>query len=161
MTSTTISDYRSPRAWLLLGAFLAVVVGVGALIGIQTAPGEWYASLDKPPFNPPSWVFSPVWFVLYVMIAIAGWRTALANPRSLAMGIWVVQMIINWLWSPVFFSLQALWPAAVIIVAMLVAILSFIAVTWRSDRVSALLFVPYAAWVSFATLLNVSIAILN
>jgi benzodiazapine receptor len=161
MSTLTLSDYRSPRSLLLLGAFLVVVIGVGGALGFVTAPGEWYASLDKPPFNPPNWIFGPVWLALYVCIAVAGWRTALAAPTGTAMKLWVGQMLLNWLWSPVFFVAHALWPAAVVIVAMLAAILAFIAVSWRTDRTAALLFVPYAGWVSFATLLNVSIAILN
>lgn len=158
---STMSVTSKPRNWFLLAGFIAVVVGVGALIGITTAPGEWYDSLDKPPFNPPSWLFSPVWFTLYVLIAIAGWRTFLRDRQGTAMKLWVAQMLINWLWSPVFFSLHWLWPALVVILAMLAAIIAFMVVSWRTDRVSAWLFVPYAAWVSFATLLNLSIAILN
>lgn len=147
--------------YVLLVLFLLVVIGVGGLIGVSTAPGEWYASLEKPPFNPPNWLFAPVWFALYVLIAIAGWRVATRMPRSTAMTLWIAQMVLNWLWSPVFFSLHLLWPAGVIIVAMLGVILAFIARTWRVDRPSALMFVPYALWVSFASLLNLGIAILN
>ncbi len=161
MSTLTFSDLKSPRALVLLGIFLAVVIGVGATIGVVTAPGEWYAGLDKPPFNPPNWLFGPVWFTLYVMIAIAGWRTFMAEPTGTGMKLWYAQMALNWVWSPVFFVLHGLWPAFFIIVAMLAAIAAFIANRWNRDRVSALLFVPYIAWVSFATLLNVSLAILN
>src|SRR5690606_10378327 len=103
---STTSVTVKPRNWFLLAGFIAGVVGVGALIGITTAPGEWYDSLDKPPFNPPSWLFSPVWFTLYVLIAIAGWRIFLRDRQGTAMKLWVAQMLINWLWSPVFFSLH-------------------------------------------------------
>jgi len=150
-----------PRSLLLLALFLALVIGVGGLIGVSTAPGAWYAALDKPPFNPPNWIFAPVWFTLYVLIAIAGWRTALADPRSPAMLLWVAQMGLNWLWSPVFFTQHQLWLAGGIILALLAAILAFVGVQWRRDRLSALLFLPYAAWVAFASLLNLTIAILN
>ena len=155
------ADWRSPRALALLAGFLLVVVGAGSLIGSLTAPGEWYASLDKPPFNPPSWVFAPVWTVLYVFIAVAGWRTFRRDPGSTAMKLWVAQMLLNWLWSPVFFTAQALWLAVLIILPMLAAIVGFIIASWRADRIAAWLFVPYAAWVSFASLLNISIAVLN
>lgn len=150
-----------PRSFFLLAVFILVVVGVGGLLGFLSAPGEWYAGLEKPPFNPPSWVFSPVWLTLYVLIAIAGWRTFERDRTGRAMWLWYAQMLLNWLWSPVFFAAQLLWPAAVVIVAMLAVIVGFIVVSWRQDRLAALLFVPYAAWVAFATLLNVSIAILN
>ncbi len=75
MSTLTVSELKTPRALLLLAAFILVVFAVGALIGVSTAPGEWYASLNKPPFNPPNWLFGPVWSTLYVLIAIAGWRT--------------------------------------------------------------------------------------
>jgi tryptophan-rich sensory protein len=159
--STLSLDYRSPRALGLLAGFLIVVIGVGALIGITTMPGEWYQSLDKPPFNPPNWVFGPVWFALYVLIAIAGWRTVLREPTGTAMKLWGAQMLLNWLWSPVWFSLHLLWPAFVVIAALWIAIVAFIVATRREDAVSAWLFAPYVAWVSFAAALNLSIAILN
>ena len=157
----TFNALRQPRSLLMLAAFLVLVVGIGAFIGTQTAPGLWYAGLEKPPFNPPNWVFGPVWFILYVLIAIAGWRTALASPRSLGMGLWVVQMLLNWVWSPAFFAAENLWLGLAVIVPMLAAILAFIVERWNRDRVSALLFIPYAAWVAFATLLNASLALLN
>jgi len=161
MSTLALSDYKTPRSLITLGVFLAVVIGVGALIGASTAPGAWYEQLDKPPFNPPNWLFGPVWFVLYVLIAIAGWRTFLSEPRGLGMKLWVGQMLVNWAWSPTWFSLHLLWPAFAIISVMLVLIVLFIANRWPRDRVSALLFLPYAAWVGFAALLNLSIAILN
>ena len=64
-------DIKQPRALVTLMVFLVVVIGVGAIIGTQTAPGAWYAGLEKPRFNPPNWIFGPVWFTLYVLIAIA------------------------------------------------------------------------------------------
>ena len=161
MSTLTISNLKSPRALVVLGIFLAVVIGVGAGIGVVTAPGEWYDTLQKPPFNPPSWLFAPVWTTLYVLIAVAGWRTFLAEPNSTGMKLWYAQMVLNWIWSPVFFVLHGLWPAFFIIVVMWAAIAAFIVNRWNRDRISAWLFVPYLAWVSFATLLNVSLAILN
>jgi tryptophan-rich sensory protein len=159
--STLAHDWRTPRSLVLLAVFLAVVIGVGGVIGVSTAPGEWYASLNKPPFNPPNSVFGPVWFTLYVLIAIAGWRTFLREAGGTAMKLWYAQMALNWIWSPTWFTLHWLWPAFVVIAAILVTIIVFIARSWREDRVSAWLFVPYAAWVAFASLLNLSIAILN
>ena len=109
MSTLTFSDLRTPRALGLLALFLAVVIGVGAILGVATAPGEWYAGLQKPPFNPPNWVFGPVWFTLYVLIAVAGWRTFMAGPTSRAMQLWFGQMALNWLWTPVWFSLHTLF----------------------------------------------------
>ena len=159
--NTLSNTWRTPQSLVLLGVFLAVVIGVGAIIGVSTSPGEWYASLEKPPFNPPNWIFAPVWFVLYVCIAVGGWRTFRRQPGGTAMKLWFGQMALNWLWSPAFFALHWLWPAVVVILAMLALIVAFIARSWREDRVAGWLFVPYAAWVSFATVLNLSVAILN
>ncbi len=161
MNTLAPTELKSPRSLVTLAVFLAVVIGVGAALGLLTAPGEWYAGLNKPPFNPPSWLFGPVWFALYVLIAIAGWRTFVAEPGGTGMKIWYGQMVLNWLWSPVFFSLHALWPAFVVIIAMLALIIGFIVNRWDRDRPAALMFLPYAAWVSFASLLNLSIAVLN
>ena len=161
MSTLTVSELKTPRALLLLAAFILVVFAVGALIGVSTAPGEWYASLNKPPFNPPNWLFGPVWSTLYVLIAVAGWRTLMDDPRGLGMKLWVGQMLLNWAWSPTWFALHLLWPAFIIIAAMLAVIVWFIVARWNKDRLSALMFLPYAAWVGFASVLNLSIAILN
>ena len=159
--TTDSADLRTPRSWLLLAAFIVVVVGVGGLIGTQSIPGAWYQGLQKPSFNPPNWVFGPVWFTLYVMIGIAGWRIWMRDRAGMSMKLWIGQMLLNWAWSPVWFIAQMLWPAFAIILVLLVLILAFVATTWRGDRWAALLFVPYAAWVGFASLLNLSIALLN
>jgi translocator protein len=147
--------------YLPLVLFIIAVVGGGSLIGVGTAPGAWYASLEKPWFNPPNWIFGPVWTLLYLMIAIAGWRIWMRRRTGGAMTAWWVQLGLNFLWSPVFFGLQSPGWAIPIILAMLVSIVTFIRLSWNQDRLAAWLFVPYLAWVSFATLLNVSIWWLN
>lgn len=141
--------------------FLALVIGGGILIGTLTAPGEWYANLAKPVFNPPNWIFGPVWTVLYVLIAIAGWRQFEADKRSVAMKLWWAQLGLNFLWSPVFFVLQTPWIALLIILCLLGVIAAFIRQVRGSDQTSALIFLPYLAWVAFASALNLSIALLN
>lgn len=149
------------RAIGLLVLFLLLVVGAGSAIGIATLPGEWYEGLIKPSFNPPNWVFGPVWTGLYVAIAVAGWRTWRRDRAGAAMKLWFVQMLANFLWSPAFFALQRIDLALGIILFLLVTILSFILMSWRRDRLSALLFAPYAIWVGFATALNGAILVLN
>ena len=161
MSTPTLSDLKSPRSLITLAVFLVIVIGIGALIGISTAPGAWYAELEEPFFTPPNWLFGPVWFALYLLIAIAGWRTFLAEPTGTGMKLWAGQMLLNWLWSPLWFGLHQTWLAFAVILAILALILSFIAERWSRDRLSAWLFVPYAAWVAFASLLNLSIALLN
>jgi len=147
--------------WTLRIAFLIIVMGGGILIGTLTAPGAWYAALNKPAFNPPNWIFAPVWTTLYVLIAMAGWRQFEARDHVSQMSLWWAQLILNFLWSPAFFMLQMPWLALVVIGALWGTIVLFILGTWRRDRPSAVAFIPYLAWVSFATVLNVSIAVLN
>ena len=137
MSTLTLNDLKQPRSLITLAIFLIVVIGIGSLIGTQNVPGAWYDALTKPPFNPPNWVF------------------------GMAMGVWVLQMVLNWVWSPAFFGAENLWLAFAIIIPMLASILAFIALSWKRDRVSAWLFIPYACWVSFASLLNFSLILLN
>lgn len=147
--------------YLTLAAFLVLTVGGGTLLGLYNMPGEWYANLQKPFFNPPNWLFGPVWTVLYIMIAIAGWRTWERRAEGSAMQLWFGQVAANFAWSPIFFTLHSIGLALVIILLMLALILAFIALSWNRDRLVAWLFLPYAAWVSFATLLNASLLYLN
>ncbi len=146
---------------LVYVVFLGLVVGGGSLIGISNTPDGWYATLDKPFFNPPDWVFGPVWTLLYVMIAVAGARTWLRRNTGGAMTAWWIQLGLNFLWSPVFFTLQSPAWALAVILALLVCIVVFIRISWGQDRTSAWLFIPYLAWVAFATVLNASIVYLN
>lgn len=141
--------------------FILIVVGIGFVIGSTNLPGGWYAGLTKPPFNPPNWVFAPVWSVIYLLIALAGARTWERTPRGAGMLLWAVQMLLNFTWSPVFFTWHHTGVALAVIVAMLLSIIGFIVERWQTDRVAAALFVPYLAWVAFATLLNASIFWLN
>ena len=159
--TASLADYKTPRPWVILAAFIIVVVAVGGLIGTQSVPGEWYQNLNKPPFNPPNWVFGPVWFTLYDMIAIAGWRIFIIDRNSTAMKFWYAQMVLNWAWSPIWFKAQLIWPAFAVITLIWLGIIGFIVTARKLDRAAAWLFVPYLAWVSFASLLNLSIGILN
>lgn len=166
------------RAWALV-AFLALVVGGGLLIGLSTAPaGPWYRGLVKPSFNPPNWVFGPVWTMLYVMIGVAGWRTWLTRSGSAGAGgaapdpskgwarpirLWWLQLALNFAWSPAFFGMQRPGLALAIILPLLATIVGFMVVSVRGqgDRIAGWLFFPYAIWVAFATLLNAAIVALN
>lgn len=141
--------------------FVVFVLGCGLLIGINNIPGEWYQSLVKPSFNPPNWIFAPVWSVLYVIIGFVGARTFVDHRHSAAMRLWVAQMIFNFAWSPLFFGLHEIALALIVIIALLISIVALIVVSRRRDYLSAVLFVPYLAWVAFATLLNASIFLMN
>ncbi|MBR1206086.1 MULTISPECIES: TspO/MBR family protein [unclassified Bradyrhizobium] len=141
--------------------FLVTVVGVGWLIGATNLPGAWYAALEKPSFNPPNWVFAPAWTILYVMIAISGWSTYSQETNGLASQVWLGQMALNFLWSPIVFRLHNLAMGLSVIVLLLGLILLFIVLQWQANRLAARLFIPYAAWVAFASLLNFSLYRLN
>jgi tryptophan-rich sensory protein len=149
----------SSRVTLLV--FLVLVVGGGISIGIFTAPGAWYAGLTKPFFNPPNWIFGPVWTILYIFIAIAGERTWRVRNESRAFQLWATGLALNFMWSPIFFAAERPGWALIVILLLLLMVLALIKCTWSRDRWAATLFIPYAAWVAFASLLNGAIFVLN
>ena len=145
--------------------------GAGGVITARAIPG-WYAELTKPSWNPPSWLFGPVWTVLYVAMGVAAWRVwrrgaapeatpALRAEVRSALLIYVVQLALNASWTPMFFGLKRVDVALAIIIAMLVAIAETVRRFYRLDRPAALLLLPYLGWVAFATVLNGSIWLLN
>jgi benzodiazapine receptor len=146
---------------LALILFLLLVVGGGIAIGYLTAPGDWYAGLVKPSFNPPNWVFGPVWTFLYVLISVAGWRVWRKGSGGWSIRLWWAQLALNFLWTPMFFGAHRVGIALGIVLVLLATILTFIVASWRLDRASAYLFAPYAAWVAFASVLNGAILVLN
>ena len=141
--------------------FLALVLGGGLVMGVVTSPGVWYATLNKPPFNPPNWIFAPVWTALYIMIAIAGWRVWQQNRDNPPMKLWWTQLALNFAWPPIFFSAYRTDVALGVVVLLLISIIGFIIIAWRQDKIASLLFAPYAAWVAFALVLNGAIWLLN
>lgn len=152
-------------ALALLTSFV-VCFTVAGLGGWLTAGGlrEWYPSLVKPSWNPPNWIFGPVWSTLYAMMAVAAWLVWRRRDRSgsnLALGLFAVQLVLNFAWSGIFFGMrQPGWAFAEILV-MWIAIVATIASFWPIDRRAAALMVPYLAWVSFASFLNFTIWRLN
>lgn len=142
-------------------AFVAAVLAVGLVIGWAFLPGAWYAGLDKPGFTPPNAVFGPVWTALYVLIGIAGARCWLAARQGAGMGLWWAQMGLNFLWSPAFFGAENPGLGLLVILPLFAVILAFIAERWNRDRIAALLFVPYAFWVGYASALNLAIWRMN
>lgn len=141
--------------------FVVAVVGSGWLIGATNLPGEWYAGLAKPDLVPPNWAFPVAWTILYIMIAVAGWRTYRRAPSGRAMLVWTVQLALNFIWSPVMFTMHQIGAALVILIGLFVAIVTYIGLELSRDRLAAALFVPYAAWVAFAGVLNAAIWRLN
>jgi len=154
------------KSALVLVALLAISFGVAALGSIATAGNVdgWYATAEKAPWNPPNWLFGPAWTLLYTLMSVAAWLTW---RRGGSLKLYVVQLALNAIWTPVFFGLYpvigapALWIALVIILALDVAVLLTMLSFWRSSKLAAWLLVPYWAWVLFATTLNAALAILN
>lgn len=146
--------------------FLALCLAVSAVGGAVTATsvGTWYQTLTKPPFNPPDWIFAPVWTALFFMMATAGWRVwridGLRKARW-ALTLFALQLALNLTWSIVFFGLRSIGAALIEIVVLLLAILATMVVFWQRDRAAGMLFVPYAGWVTFATVLNAALWQLN
>lgn len=171
------------RSLLVLVLFLLACFGVAAF-GSQFAPGEWYAALEKPAWNPPAWVFAPVWTVLYALMAVAGWLVwrsgagggervdlqsgALADQeprtrprRRVALGAFALQLALNGAWSWLFFGLHLPGVAFVEIVVLWIAILATTVLFWRLRPLAGALLVPYLAWVGYAAALNFALWRLN
>lgn len=143
--------------WLLL---CLAAASMGALF----MPGEWYAALNKPAWNPPAWLFGPVWTALYAMMAVAAWlvwkRGGFAGQRR-PLGLFLTQLALNALWTPLFFGLHQPGLAFVEIILLWLVILATLLAFRPVSRVAAWLLVPYLAWVSFAAVLNGTLWRLN
>jgi translocator protein len=150
--------------WLVLAGFIILCLGVGVVSGVMTAGAmvDWYPTLNKPFFNPPSWVFAPAWTILYIMMAVAAWRVWLAGPSSKpALNLFFIQLVLNFLWSVFFFGLHSPALALIDISAMWIMIALTMRAFFKIARPAGWLLVPYLAWVSFAAVLNASIWWLN
>ena len=160
------------RSALVLVAFLAISFGVaalGSLATIQNVDG-WYATAEKAAWNPPNAIFGPVWTLLYTLMSVAAWLVWRQRKRvdvRPALTLYVVQLVLNALWTPVFFGLfpaiggPALWIALAIILALDVLVLLTMLRFWPVRKAAAWMLVPYWAWVLFATTLNAALAVLN
>jgi len=151
---------------LLLVFWIVLCQAVGLLGARWTAPEipAWYRGLRKPAFNPPSWIFGPVWTLLYLLMAVAAWRICLLPPsrsRTAAIALFLLQLALNLIWSWIFFRRHALAAALVEVICLWLAIAASITVFHRIDPAAAWLMAPYLAWVAFAALLNGAIHRLN
>jgi benzodiazapine receptor len=149
-----------------LAGFLSLCLAISILGGAATATsvGTWYQTIQKPPFNPPDWVFAPVWITLFVLMAIAGWRVWRRvgfGPGRKALTLYAVQLALNLAWSIFFFGLQKIGLALADIYLLLIAIVANTIMFWRIDQLAGMLFVPYVLWVSYASVLNTSLWLLN
>jgi tryptophan-rich sensory protein len=151
------------RDFAILVLFIALVGGA-AYFGARFAPGEWYAELRRPPLTPPGWLFGPVWSLLYLGIAVAAflvWRARGETGIGPALGLWAVQLVLNALWSWLFFGLERPGLALVEIVTLLAVVIATTVTFFIVRPPAGWLFVPYALWVSFATYLNAGFWLLN
>ena len=147
-----------------LYAFLLGTLAVGAAASLFTEPNiaGWYSTLAKPGFNPPNWVFAPVWTALYALMAVAAWRAwRIVGLQSVALTLWFLQLTLNFAWSLIFFAQHDIDIALADIVVLWIALLATTASFLRADRTAGLLMLPYLAWVAFATVLTIAIWRLN
>jgi len=145
---------------------LVLTLGVGAIAGLATASsiGGWYATLSKPYFNPPNWIFGPVWTLLYILMGIALsliWNQPTSLGRSNSLWLFSIQLFLNFVWSFIFFYFHRIGLGFVDIVAVWIFIILTIFSFSRLNKKSAWLLLPYICWVSFALILNVAIYRLN
>ena len=149
--------------WLALVVLLILCFAVAGVGGMATAPSipNWYAGLAKPSWTPPSWVFGPVWSVLYLSMAVATWLVWRRGDAVVPMVPFGIQLVFNAAWSWLFFGLHSPDAAFIDIVLLWLAIVATTVVFWRRSTLAGILFMPYLIWVSFAAVLNFAIWRLN
>jgi len=143
-------------------AVFVLIVAAAAAFGAMFAPGQWFASLQRPPFAPPDWLFAPVWTVLYLCIAVAAWLVWRAGGKvAAALVLWALQLALNALWSLLFFGFERPDLALLDIGVLLAIVIATTVAFYRLRRAAGFLFLPYAAWVAFAGYLNAGFWLLN
>lgn len=150
---------------LLISILICQLAGIiGSFFTVSSVNG-WYAALIKPSFNPPSWIFSPVWITLYLLMGISLYlvwvNKSNHNSKKVAYIIFGAQLFLNSLWSILFFGLRSPLAAFIEIIILWFAILFTMIYSYRISKISSYLLIPYIAWVSFAAVLNLSLLYLN
>lgn len=145
---------------------LLLPLAIGGISGYATSSGinDWYAHLNKPSFNPPNYLFGPVWTFLYLLMGVSlfmVWRSPVGPNRTQALRIFVLQLTLNFLWSFLFFRFNLPGLALLEIILIWISILTMILLFGRISKPAAYLQIPYLLWVSFATVLNGAIWYLN
>lgn len=149
---------------LIVSLFLPLCVGVVAGIFTSQAVPTWYATLNRPFFNPPNWVFGPVWTTLYILLGISFfliWKEEATKARDLAIKVFLIQMLLNFAWSFIFFYFNLIGAALIEIILLWISIALMIYLFYKIKRFAAYLNIPYFLWVSFATILNAGYYFLN
>lgn len=149
---------------LLISILIPIAAGYIGSIFTTSSVGSWYTTINKASFNPPGWIFAPVWTALYIMMGIAFyylWKSSQSAFRSKSIYLYFAQLVLNVLWSLLFFGLKNPLFALIDIFLLFTAISYSIFLFYKISRISSYLFLPYLLWVSFASVLNLSIVILN
>jgi translocator protein len=164
--SGTMRNMHIRDIWKLVVSIVACLAagGIGSIFTRSAIP-TWYAALEKPFFSPPNWLFAPVWTLLYILMGIAAflvWRKGLRDRQiRAALIIFLIQLILNALWSVVFFGFQSPLFGLVTISVLWIAILVTVILFFKVSRTASMLLWPYLLWVTFAAVLNYSIWLLN
>jgi tryptophan-rich sensory protein len=147
----------------ILGLLILLTLGIGWMGSRATLPEipTWYAQLNKPSFNPPNYLFGPVWSTLYLLMAISQWMVWKSNQNKLTKIFFFLMLFSNALWSPVFFKYHQLGWALVVIAFYLIALGTWVRCLYQENKTAAYLQAPHVLWVSFATVVNASIYLLN
>ncbi len=148
------------KTWVVLAVWIAVSMSAG-FIGSRFPPGQWYQELEKPSWNPPGWLFGPVWTLLYILMGIAAWMVWKDRGFSFGVYLFMAQLVLNALWSWLFFGLNRPDLAFFEIILLWGFILATMILFWRARPAAGALFVPYLLWVSFASVLNHTLWKLN
>lgn len=149
---------------LIVSLFLPLSVGAVAGMFTSQAVPIWYASLNRPSFSPPNWVFGPVWTILYVLLGISFfliWKENPTRERNLAIKVFSIQMLLNFAWSFLFFYFNLIGVALIEIILLWISITLMIYLFYKIKPLAAYLNIPYLLWVSFATILNAGYYLLN
>ena len=141
-------------------------LSLGAIAGMFTSQSvpEWYATLNRPSFNPPSWIFGPVWTTLYILMGISFfliWKQEASKVRNRAILIFLLQLLLNFAWSFIFFYFNMIGLALVEIILLWISIVMMLVVFYKIKPIASYINIPYLLWVTFATVLNASYYILN
>ena len=149
-----------------LVASLLLPLGLGAIAGMFTAKAvpEWYASLNRPSFSPPNWLFGPVWTALYILMGISFfliWKTDAGKDRNLAILVFLMQLLLNFGWSFIFFYFKMIGAALLEIIVLWISIIILLILFYRVRPLTAWMNIPYAIWVTFAAILNAAYYFLN
>lgn len=148
---------------LILSLLLPQLAGIiGSIFTINAIP-TWYATLNKPSFSPPNWIFGPVWLTLYLMMGVAVYLNWIKNNKQAKFNVrlFFIHLFFNFIWTPVFFGSKNLFLALIIILTIWISIIMMIYYFWKVNKVSSILLIPYLFWVSFASILNYFIFLLN